>query len=274
MAHNEGNAFSAAGLDKRLKAVNTRCVYNGNGSHTDDNYLVFALADDAGELICSTKEYRSGYFINHSVAGNALEMNSIGVALVVDDFPAFDIGFIAHLLHKEDEGKNKTGNYRNNKVENDGEQECCNENKIVGGRRSLDYANKLTPLAHIVSSDEKNCGDGGHRDKLCIGHQNDKHCKKYNGVHHAGNGAASAVFDVGSGACDCAGGGDAAEKGRTDVTHALSDKLGVGVMACTYHTVCDNAAEKRFNGCKNCDGESIGKNIGYGCKGYALGKGE
>ena len=50
-------------------------------------------------------------------------------------------------------------------------------------------------------------------------------------VHDAGDRCASAVCDIGHGACDGSGDRDAAEERDDDICHALPDKLGVGIGA-------------------------------------------
>ena len=71
-------------------------------------------------------------------------------------------------------------------------------------------------------------------------------------MHHAGHGAVAAVFHVGHGAGNRAGGGHAAEEGGDEVGNALGHQFLVGIVAVAvgavgHHLVGNAGAQQRFN---------------------------
>ena len=69
-----------------------------------------------------------------------------------------------------------------------------------------------------------------------------------NRVHDARQRAGGAIADVGGGARDGAGGGEAAEQRRDDVGRALADELLVRIVTRAGHAVGDHRGEQRFDG--------------------------
>jgi hypothetical protein len=63
------------------------------------------------------------------------------------------------------------------------------------------------------------------------------------------------VLDVGRGARDGAGGGEAAEERGGDVGHALGDQFLVGVVAVVDLAVGDARRQQRFDGAEQGDGD-------------------
>ena len=75
-------------------------------------------------------------------------------------------------------------------------------------------------------------------------------------MYHTGKWSATAVGDVGHGACDGTGDGDSSEEGNYDIGYSLTKKFGVGVSAGAGDAVCDGSGEQGLDGAKHCDGES------------------
>ena len=67
-------------------------------------------------------------------------------------------------------------------------------------------------------------------------------------MHDARHGTGRAVANAGGGACDGAGGGEAAEQRRDDVGRALADEFLVGIVTRAGHAVGDHGGEQRLDG--------------------------
>ena len=122
-------------------------------------------------------------------------------------------------------------------------------------------------MAHIICHHKQNCRNGGHGDPCRKGHQHHKDQHQHQCVYHTGNRAAAAVFDVGGGSGNGTGGGNAAEEGGTDISHALGHQFHVGIVPGTHHAVCHNAGQQGFNGRQNGNGECVGRHLCNGIKG-------
>ena len=78
-------------------------------------------------------------------------------------------------MYKEEyKGDNDTCNNCNHKVKNDREQEGGHENDDVTNLTGLADAKEALPFAHVVSNEEKYCGNNRHGNKLCHGHHDHK----------------------------------------------------------------------------------------------------
>ena len=76
-------------------------------------------------------------------------------------------------------------------------------------------------------------------------------------MNNTGDGGTPAVFDIGSSTCDRTGCRNAAEEGRTDITDTLGYQLHIGTVVGIDHTVSHNTGQQRFNGCKDCNGDTV-----------------
>ena len=66
---------------------------------------------------------------------------------------------------------------------------------------------------------------------------------------------------VGCRAGDGGGGGDAAKERRGQITQALTDQFGVGIMLAAGHAVGHHCAQQRLDGAEHGDGECRGEQL-------------
>ena len=92
-------------------------------------------------------------------------------------------------------------------------------------------------------------------------------------MNHAGDRRARAGADVGRGAGDGAGGGNAAEERRGDVGDSLRDQFDVGVVTVAGHAVGDDRGEHAFKRGQQRHGEGRG-NQRQNVLGVKVGNGE
>ncbi len=84
----------------------------------------------------------------------------------------------------------------------------------------------MSPLAHIVTDDNEDRGQGGQRDPFCQRGKKEKQECEGEGMDDAGDGSFCAGFNnIGGGACYGAGGGNAAKNGGADVGPPTSSML-------------------------------------------------
>ena len=117
-------------------------------------------------------------------------------------FPASDIRFITHALHKQQTGKQKSNFNSNDKVKDDGQDKGQDENGNIALWRCLHKMDKGSPLAHVIGNLKQDSGNGRHGDQGCIGHQDNKDQKQSNGMYHTSYRCLATAFDIGCCSCD------------------------------------------------------------------------
>ena len=124
-----------------------------------------------------------------------------------------------------------------------------------GREAELQDSADFAPLAHVVGNDKEH---GRKRRKRNIAGKwrgDEQNAKQRERVNHAGDRRARAGANVGRGTGDGAGGGNAAEKRRSDVGDSLRDKLDVGIVTVAGHAVSDDSGEHAFKRGQQRNGE-------------------
>ncbi|MCY1413089.1 hypothetical protein D9M71_285140 [compost metagenome] len=161
----------------------------------------------------------------------------------------------SHAPHEVQHRQDHADVHRDHQVAEHGEQEGDQQDRHVRPRGAAEHAGEVLHLAHVVGDHEEDRRQRAERD---VRGQRGEH------QHDQGQGrrmddprqrAVAAVADVGRGAGDGAGGGEAAEQRRGDVGDALADQFLVGVVAGAGHAVGDHRREQRLDGAEHGDGE-------------------
>ena len=89
--------------------------------------------------------------------------------------------------------------------------------------------------------------------------------QKRRSMNNSGNRCPSAVFDVGRGPGNGAGGRNPAEEGHGDVSHPLGHQLHVGAVAHAGHAVGHHRGKQRFDGPQQGDGQGWSHQLRQHC---------
>ena len=222
-----GHAGLLASVDKAVKSLHCRCVYGRHATHPDDQHLCKILYGDARNEVRNAKEHGACDLINAHFLRNFTKVNGIRVilTLVKRIFPAVDLGLLAHSLHEKHACEHHTDTYCNNKVKYYSEYECQHQHKDIALRCLFAKCGKVPPSAHVISYNKQNGCNGRHGDICGVRHQHHKHDHQHNGMHHSGDGCATAVLYVCGCTCDGACCGNTAKQHGSDVPYTLSHKL-------------------------------------------------
>lgn len=215
MAEDETDVQLPACFKELFKGVQRRDVYGRHRAHTQHQTTGEIFEFNAGEGLCSAKEKRACDLIHADVQRNIGKVVVAGVIFIFV-MPACHIGGFAGVLDEEQAGQQHAEFNGDHEIKDHRQHKGQHQHADIACRCGLAKAHKGTPLAHIVSDNKENGGDGGHGDPCGIGHQNDEHQHQNDGVHHAGNRSPAAAFDV--------GGGSGNAGGRGGVNHLCSMK--------------------------------------------------
>ena len=174
------------------------------------------------------------------------------VYFVLDDG---DFGRFHDALHKEGASQDEADFYGNGEVEDDGQEEGHAEHDDIA-LRVLQQASNRAPAAHVVTHENKHCGQRSHRDVLGVRHQEQQNGEQHDGMDDACHRRASAIVDVRHGAGNGSRGGNAAKERRHHVRHALRNQLHVRVVLVADDTVGNCCGEQTLDGSEDGYGES------------------
>ena len=94
---------------KRFHGLHGSGIHRRNASHADDEAFGEALEGDLSNSVCHAEEQRPGNLIYPHLLGHSAHLQGVfRVILVRVIDPAADVGFVAHLLHEQNAGKQHT----------------------------------------------------------------------------------------------------------------------------------------------------------------------
>ena len=118
----------------------------------------------------------------------------------------------AHPPQKLEHRQNHADVHRHHQIRDDGEGEGDQQDRDIRARRLPDHAQEAARLAHVPRHQKQDRGQRRQRHLAGIGCQHQQDQQQGDAVDHAGQRRGAAVLDVGGGAGDRTGGGDAAEQ--------------------------------------------------------------
>ena len=229
-------------------------------THADDAHLGI-LAEARHHLlgtVACPEEIRTVDFVHLYALGDGemLQVAGFHIGILVEVNLIVDgthLAGLAHASHEEQTGADEPYLDGDGQVEDDGQQERQDEHGDVA-LGVLQHGQERTPSAHAIAHHHKHARQTSHRNILRQGHQEEEDEQEHHGMHDAGHRCASAVVDVGHGAGNGSGCGNAAENGRHDVGQPLPYQLGVRTMMVAYHTVGHGGREQTLYGTQYGDG--------------------
>jgi hypothetical protein len=218
------------------------------------------------ELVCGTEEERTVDLVDLD-AGNGCgaRQRLVVIGCIVAELPreAADVGDDRHPAHEQEHRDHKADLDRHRKIGKHRQQERRHEhNDIASG--AAEHRTKRPPLAHVVGDDNEYGSQTGKWDQRCPLPQEDHHEQQCDRMDDTGDRSPTTISDVGDGACDRSGGGNATEQRGDDVGDPLGDQLGIGAMPAPDHSVGNYSRQKRLDGAKHGDRESRTEHCAHG----------
>ena len=141
---------------------------------------------------------------------------------------------------------------RDRDVEDHGQGKGGQHDRAIADRELAKLA-EGRPVAHVPGHEQQDGGKARHRNVLRKRCQDQHDGQQRDGVDDAGNRRACAASDVGHGAGNRAGGGDAAKERCHQIGHALGHQFLIRVVAIVDHAVGHPGAQQRFDGTQQGD---------------------
>ena len=249
-----------------LHGVHGGSIQSRNTTHTHNDHLGIFLKAYVGQAVRVTEEHGTGDLIDTHMSGDLPKLRAIRVIIRIVVFPAGDLGFIAHPLHKEDHGHQHAYLDSYHQIEGYREKEGDHQHQDITLGRCLAEMYEGPPLTHIIGHHEQDGCDTGHGDHGCIRQQEHQYQYQNDGMGDTRDWGTAAVLHICCGSCDGACGGNTSKKSRTDISYALGDELHIGTMMGIDHTICHHTGKQGFNGRQDGYGEGIRQHSLYGLK--------
>ena len=119
-----------------------------------------------------------------------------------------------HAAHEQQRRQHHADIDRHHQVDEHREHEGDEQQQPVGARRGAQQAHHVRGVGHVPGHEEQDGGERGQRHVRRQRREQQDHQQQEQRVHHARDRTGRAVADVGGGARDGAGGGEAAEQRR------------------------------------------------------------
>ena len=253
--------------DEVGEVVDARGIDERNLTHADDADTGLLVADvglQLIELVGDAEEEGTVDLIYGTTFGNGQTVMDMaqahfiaGIDFVVDDT---DLCGLHDAFHEEGTSGDETHLNGDGEVEDDGEEK--------GGEQHQDItlgvvheALQRAPTAHVIADDDQHGSQGSHGYVLGIRHENEQDEQKHHGMDDAGNGCAATVVDVGHGAGNGTGCGDAAKERRDDIGRSLGDEFHVAVVLVSGNAIGHGCTEQTLDGTQNGNGEGHGHEL-------------
>ena len=165
---------------------------------------------------------------------------------------AFRLGALVHrhdlrglrrAFDEEDGGQDHADFHRHRQVNDDRQAERREKDGGIA-EGPFGQAAEIVPFAHVQCHVDQHRAECGQRDELRQRRRGKNDDQQRERVNHARDGRARAALDVGGGAGDGAGGGDAPEERADDVGQTLCHQLLIRVVPVVHHAVGDDGTKQ------------------------------